>query len=244
MERELPRLADRTGKNQKRDEGGVGTDREQSRRFETTFPAIIKKKSATAAVEPEDAEEKSKVADARRDERLLGRGRCARFVNPEPDQEIRGEPDEFPADKEEEQAVGNDHAEHGSGEKREVGEEAGEIFVARHVAFAENENPETDEGDHYQHRRCERVEHPADAHCLVAKSEPGEIMERAPPGFLQCGQEGHDRQHQGSELSGDRERGRSGAPVLGERQNQQRSGQGHSGNQPEKLDDPGIHPLS
>ena len=51
VERELPRLADRAGKNQKRDEGGAGTDRQQPGGFEATFSAIVEEQSATAAVE-------------------------------------------------------------------------------------------------------------------------------------------------------------------------------------------------
>src|SRR5688572_31735045 len=126
VERELPGLADRAGKNQKRNEGGAGTDREEPGGFETTFSTIVEEKSTTAAVEPEDAEKKSEIANARGDERFLRRSGCARFVNPETDQKIGGEPDQFPADEEQEQAVRDDDAEHGGGEKREVSKKTGE----------------------------------------------------------------------------------------------------------------------
>ena len=146
------------------------------------------------------------IADARGDERFLRRRRGARFVNPEADEQIGGEPDQFPADEEKKQAVGDDDAEHGGGEKREVGEEAGEILVVRHVADAENENPKADERDHDQHRGRERIEHPADAQRLVAESEPGEIVEGAPAGVLERGQKGDDSQDQRHELADDGER--------------------------------------
>ena len=179
MERELAGLADGAGKNQERDEGRARADGEEAGRFETTLAAIVKKQRAGAAVEPEHAEEKSEVADARRDEGLLRRGGRARFVNPETDQQIRSEPDQFPADKKQEQAVGDDHAEHGGGKKREIREEAGEILVARHVAFAENENAKADERDHDEHGGGERIEDDADPHGLIAKAEPGEVLNGA-----------------------------------------------------------------
>ena len=46
-------------------------------------------------------------------------------------QQIRREPDQFPADEKKQQAVRDDDAEHRGGEKREISEEAGEVFVAR-----------------------------------------------------------------------------------------------------------------
>ena len=174
--------------------------------FEAAISAIVKEQCAAAAVEPEHSEEKSDVADARGDERFLCRGRRARFVNPESDQQIRREPDQFPADEEKQQAVRDDHAEHRGGEKREIGEEAGEILVVGHVADAEDENPEADERDHHQHRGGERIEDPADAERVFAESEPGEIVKGAPAGCLERGQEGDDREGEGDDLADDRER--------------------------------------
>ena len=64
---------------------------------------------------------------------------------PEPDEQIAGQADDFPADKKQEQAVGNDHAEHRRGEERHEAEEPHEIFIVRHVADAEDENQQADE---------------------------------------------------------------------------------------------------
>ena len=146
------------------------------------------------------------IADARGDERFLRRGRRARFVNPESDQQIGREPDQFPADEEKKQAVRDDDAEHRRGEKREVGEEAGEILVVRHVADAEDENPQADERDHHEHRGGERIEHPAEAQRLFAEGEPGEIVNGAPAGRLERGEEGNDREGERGDLADDRER--------------------------------------
>ena len=88
-------------------------------------PIIVEEQRAAAVIEPEHAEEKSDVADARGDERFLRRCGRARFVNPEPNQQIRREPDQFPANEEQEQAVRDDHAEHRGGEKRERSRRSG-----------------------------------------------------------------------------------------------------------------------
>ena len=85
--------------------------------FETAIPVVIKEQRAAAVVEPEHPEEESDVADARGDKRLFRRGggaRVARIQNPI--EQIRGEPDQFPANEEQEQTVRDDHAEHCAGE--------------------------------------------------------------------------------------------------------------------------------
>ena len=87
------------------------------------------------------------------------------LLDPESDEQIGREPDQFPKDEEQEQAVRDDNAEHCAGEKREIGEEAGEIFVVGHVADAEDKNTEPNERDHHEHRGGERIEHPTDAKC-------------------------------------------------------------------------------
>jgi hypothetical protein len=51
---------------------------------------------------------------------------------------------------------------------------------------------------------------------LVAESEPGEIVKRAPAGFLERGQKGDDGQHERHELADDGERCGRGAPGAGE----------------------------
>ena len=111
------------------------------------------------------------------------------LCNPESDQQIGGEPDQFPANEEQEQAVRDHHAEHRGGEEREISEEAGEIFVRRHVADAEDENAKADERDHDEHGSRQRIEHPAEAQRLVAESEPGEIVNGAKAGGLQASAE-------------------------------------------------------
>ena len=241
MEWELARLAHRATENEKRDRSGRTAQRDESRVFQTARAAIIKQQSAAAAVKPDQPEEEADVADARGDERLLRRGRGAWFVNPKPDQEIRGKADQFPADEEQKQAVGDNDAEHRGSEEGEIREEAGEIFVLRHVADAKDEDAERDERDHDQHRGRERIEDPTEPERLFAEGEPGEVMKRAPAGRLQRGDKGGQRENEGDHLPADRETGGGFATRIAEAQDEQRRREGNRGDQPKIGDDPGHH---
>ena len=123
---------------------------------------VIEKQRAGLREEPDDAEEKEDIADARGEEGFF-RGRGGRgLLIPEADEQIRGEADDLPAHEEQQQAVGDDDAEHGSGKEREEAEEAGEVFVVGHVADGVDEDEQADEGDHHEHDGGERIEHPAE----------------------------------------------------------------------------------
>ena len=82
---------------------------------------------------------------------------------PEADQQVGGEADDLPTHEEQQEAVGDDDAEHGSGEESEEAEEAGEVFVVGHVADAVDEDQQADEGDHDQHDGGQWVEQPAES---------------------------------------------------------------------------------
>src|SRR5205814_5099355 len=158
---------------------GASTERNESWMFKATAAGIIKEQCATAAVEPENAEKKSHVTDARGDESLFCRRRGARLLNPKSDQQIRCKPDQFPANEKKKQTVRDDHAEHRAGEERKICEEPGEIFVLGHVANAEDKNAQPEQRDHHQHGSSQRIEHPSDAQRLFPESEPAEIVDGA-----------------------------------------------------------------
>src|SRR5205809_2210957 len=96
VQRELSGLANRTAEDQERDEGGACTKHGEAGTFKTTAAAIVEKQCATAIVEPQQSEKKSHVADAGGDEGFLCGRRGAGSLNPEADEQIRREPDEFP----------------------------------------------------------------------------------------------------------------------------------------------------
>ena len=96
-------------------------------------------------------------------------------MEPEADEEVGGEADDLPAHEQREEGVGDDDAEHGSGEEGEEGEEAGEVFVVSHVAGAVDEDEQADEGDHDEHDGGEGIEDPAELEGLIAELEPVEV---------------------------------------------------------------------
>jgi len=130
--------------------------------------------------------------------------------NQKADKQVGGEADQFPANEEQQQAVGDDHAEHGAGEQRQEREEPREIRVRRHVADAVNEDQQADEGHHHQHHRRERIEHPAELKPCPAELEPREIehLPRLLAVTLHRFHEGGQREQQGQRHCPNGEAGR------------------------------------
>jgi hypothetical protein len=93
---ELSRFPHGAAENQQRDEGGACAEHRQTGTFKATLSGIVKKKCAAAIVEPQHAEKKPHVADARGDERLFCCSGCTWSLDPKPDEQIRREPDQFP----------------------------------------------------------------------------------------------------------------------------------------------------
>src|SRR5438874_10994564 len=99
VKRKLPRFADGTAENQQCDEGGAGANGQKSSVLEATASLVVKQKGAAVVVEPKHPEKKPEIADARGDEGFLGRGSRARPLDPEANQQIGREPDQFPANE-------------------------------------------------------------------------------------------------------------------------------------------------
>ena len=133
--------------------------------------------------------EKSQVADASGNERFFCRRCSAWSLNPKPNEQIGRQANQLPADKQKKQTVRNNEPEHCTGEKRKISEKADEIFVAGHVTTAEDEDAKPDKRDHHQHDGRERIEKPSQTQRMVAKCEPGEILNGAESRRLQCREE-------------------------------------------------------
>ncbi len=144
--------------------------------FEAACAVVVEEQRAGLCVEPDHADEEAEVADAGGEEGFFGGCGGAGVGVPEADEEVGGEADDLPAHEEEEEGVGDEDAEHGSGEEGEEAEEAGEVFVVGHVADAVDEDEQADEGDHDEHDGGEGIEHPAEGEPLVAELEPGEVV--------------------------------------------------------------------
>ena len=115
--------------------------------------------------QPEDAEQEAEVADPVDDERLH-RGRARRRLAPvEPDQQVGGDPDPFPAEEHLQQVVRRHQRQHREGEERQVGEEArlvrlavAPLRVVVHVAEGIEVHERGHRRDHDQHDRRQPVQ--------------------------------------------------------------------------------------
>jgi hypothetical protein len=111
----------------------------------------------------------AEIANARNDERFFRSRRCAGLGVPEADEQIGREPYDLPAHEQQKQAVGDDDAQHRTGEECQEAEEAREVFILRHVADAIDEDQQAHEGDHQKHHGGEWVEDPAKLQPLSAE---------------------------------------------------------------------------
>jgi hypothetical protein len=126
-------------------------------------------------------EKEAEIADPVDDEGLHGRRVGGFLVVPEADEQVAREAHALPAEEHLDQVVGGHQHEHGEGEERQIGEEAGPVRVLVHVA----DGIEVHEGRHavhdHEHHDRERVdpERPIDDH--VAGGEPlGDLHPRRP----------------------------------------------------------------
>ena len=113
----------------------------------------------------EDPQGEAEVAHPVHDEGLHRGGIGAGFPVVEPDQQIRGDPDPFPAEEHLHQVVSRHQHQHGKGEEREVGKEARLVMLAvlpvvvmRHVAKAVEMDERRDGVHHHQHDRRQPVQ--------------------------------------------------------------------------------------
>jgi hypothetical protein len=206
--------------------------------FEGAGAGVVEEQRAGLGVEPDHADQESEVADAGGDEGFLRGGGGFGLGVPEADEEVRGEADDLPAHEEEEQAVGDDDAEHGSGEERQETEEAGEVLVVLHVADAVDEDKQADEGDHDQHDRGERVEHPAELEPFIAELEPAEVAGLdlwIPEGVGEGAESEEERQRHGADGEG----GSGYAAALFEECGDSGCEDRQGRNEPKVLNDPG-----
>src|SRR6185312_361346 len=121
----------------------------------------------------------------------------------EADQQIRGEADAFPSDKQQNIAVGQNQREHEKHEQVQVREEAIVAAFFRHVSDRVNVDEKADSGHDEQHRHRELVEIEAKiyaealAHLHPGKGEPLDVgklrlrqcgkLRDHPDGIGQCG---------------------------------------------------------
>ena len=94
-------------------------------------------------------------------------------VVPEPDQQVRREPDEAPAHEQEQEVPRLHEQEHREDEERHVGEVATLLVVAGHVAHRVPDDEPADSRDDEHHHDRERVDQDLHPDLEVAGGEPG-----------------------------------------------------------------------
>ena len=106
----------------------------------------------------EDAEREAEIADPVDDEGLDRGGVGGGLLVPEADEEVAGEADALPAEEHLDEVVGRHQHQHGEGEQRQVGEEAGPVRILVHVADRVEVHEEGHGVDDDEHHRRQRVD--------------------------------------------------------------------------------------
>ena len=123
-------------------------------------------------MQQEEGERHRRVAERVHDERLLGGCDRGRPLVVEADQQVRAEPDEAPADEQEQQVPALDEHQHREHEQRHVGEVAALLVLAVHVADRVADDQGADAGDDQHHQDRQRVDEQAEADVEVSDREP------------------------------------------------------------------------
>src|SRR5436189_117223 len=134
VQRELSRLPHCAAENEQRNKRGTRTEHGKTSLLQTTVPTVVKEKRAAAAVKPEQAKEKSQVADASGNERFFCRRCGAWSPHPKSNEQIGRQSNQLPADEQKKQAVRNNEPEHRNGEERHY--ERGDLSSDRQYSCA------------------------------------------------------------------------------------------------------------
>ena len=113
---------------------------------------------AEGTVQQEHAQQEAGVADTVGDERLATGLGIGEVVEPEADQQIRGESHALPTHEQHQHRAAQHQQQHEEQKKIQVREEAPEALVAVHVAGGINVDHRSDTRDHQRHDRAEAIE--------------------------------------------------------------------------------------
>ncbi len=129
----------------------------------------------------EDAEQEAEVTNAVDDEGLHGGSIGRRLLEPETDQEIRGQTHAFPAEEHLDQIVRRDQHEHGEGEERQIGEEARTMRIVVHISNGIDMHESRYRVHHNEHDAGERIDAQSPVEGKRARGYP--VQDRDADGF-------------------------------------------------------------
>ena len=122
VQRELRALAHRAAEDQQAGDGG-----QRAQRLRVGGQLLLQHvevQRAEGGPDHQDAEQEAEVAEAVGDERLLAGVRRRGPFEPEADEQVAGDADQFPEDEQLDEIVGQHDAEHREGEQAQAGEDS------------------------------------------------------------------------------------------------------------------------
>ncbi|OPZ01814.1 MAG: hypothetical protein BWZ09_02641 [Alphaproteobacteria bacterium ADurb.BinA305] len=175
VERQLRRLA---GGPDEQQQGGC-RERAECGRLGGERGDLARELREVEGAEPREqqrhAEQEPGIADPVDDERLLARVGGRLLLVPEPDEQVRAQPDALPPHEHHREVRGEHQDQHEGGEQVQVREIARVLGVGLlvHVGGRVQVDQRADPGDHQDHHHRERVEAQAQRHVEVAGGDPG-----------------------------------------------------------------------
>ena len=161
VERELSGLSDRSHEEQQTDHRQVARPRDEDI-LGHHEPQLDEVHRPERNLYEQDADQHSKVADARRDERLLRRLARRDLIIVESDQEVGAEPDALPEHIELEKVDRDDQPEHRGRKQRDERKEAPHPLIVLHITDGVDVDEQRDQRHDDEHECRQRVDQ--DAH--------------------------------------------------------------------------------
>ncbi len=128
-------------------------------------------------IDRHDTEREAEIAHAIDDKGLDRRGVGRRLFVPEADEKIGRQTDPFPPEEHLYKVIRGHQRQHHEGEQAEIGHEAGNIAVVRHIADRIDMNHRRHDGDHADHYDRKRIELKRPIDLQAARAEPMKQMD-------------------------------------------------------------------
>ena len=171
IERKLRALAGRAQHQAKRDHGNHAT---APAGVLAEFSSDLgERQGAEVGDEQEHPDQKAEVAYAIDNECFLACVGRRLFLEPEADEQIRGQAHALPSDEHDQGVAGQHEDGHEKQEQVQVGEVARIALVVAHVADRVDVNQEADAGDDQEHHERKLIENETEVHVQQASIDPG-----------------------------------------------------------------------
>ncbi len=195
MERDLCRLgecADEQPGGDDIDQPGVASERDG---LLEDAAGAVKIERAGVLDQQEEREGHRRIADGVDDEGLLGGRDGARPLVPETDQQVGGEPDQAPADKQYEEVGRLDEEQHREDEEGHVGEVTAFLVLALHVADRVGDDQRADARDDEHHHQRQWIDEQVQLDLERVRLDQAEGCRDRPPVACRVAERGQESGH-------------------------------------------------